>query len=222
MTDKLPRGVRNNNAGNLRHDGTPWQGMADPPSDGEFCRFVSPAFGIRAMARVLITYQDKRKAADGSAIDTVQEIIERWAPPSENNTGTYVANVRRIMGLEPGASIDVHQHSVMKRLVKAIIQHENGVQPYDDATIDKGLVLAGVEPPTKPLGKSRTVQGAQVAGAATAVGMAAQYADQISTVLPFVDRVFAYVPAWAIGGAALLGLAYVIYARVDDRRRGLR
>jgi len=218
----LPRGIRNHNPSNIRKGNTQWQGLDTPPDDGEFFRFVSPAYGIRAMARVLITYQDKRRAADGSPIDTVREIIERWAPPSENDTDSYAANVRQIMGVAPGTTLDVHDHKVMSTLVKAIIKHENGIQPYSQSQIDKGLVLAGIEPRSKSLQKSRTVQGAQVAAAGTVLGTAAQYADQVSTVIPVAERFFTWVPAWAIGGVVLLGVAYILYARLNDRARGLR
>ena len=50
-----PRGIRNNNPGNIEHNGTNWQGMDNPPHDGRFIRFVTPQYGIRAMARVLTT-----------------------------------------------------------------------------------------------------------------------------------------------------------------------
>lgn len=57
---KLPRGIRNNNPGNLEW-GDPWQGL-DPDGQAQDKRFVvfkDPAMGIRAIARTLITYQDK-------------------------------------------------------------------------------------------------------------------------------------------------------------------
>ncbi|SDB51146.1 hypothetical protein SAMN03159290_03904 [Pseudomonas sp. NFACC13-1] len=66
-----------------------------PQTDSQYVQYINPRWGIRAIARVLITYQDKRHAADGSTIDTVREIIERWAPPSENNTDAYIISVAR-------------------------------------------------------------------------------------------------------------------------------
>ena len=216
------RGVRNNNPGNIRK-GDQWQGLDTPGDDGEFCCFESPAYGIRALARVLITYQDKRIATDGSAIDTVQEIIERWAPPSENDTQSYVRSVRKAAGVQPGEHIDCHDFGTLSRIVKAIIKHENGVQPYTNAQITKGLVLAGVEPP-KPK-RSRTVTGAQVAGGATVLGMAGEYAGQVSALVPAASQVFdfiASIPLWVVGVVALAAVAWVVWARLDDNRKGLR
>ena len=141
---KPPRGIRNNNPGNIDYMGTDWQGLSKPESDGRFCRFETPEWGIRALAKTLLTYQTKRKAADGSKIDTVAEFIHRWAPPVENDTGAYVAQVAGKMGVGPHDEIDVRQYRFMEPLVESIIRHENGIQPYTQAQIDEGLRRAGV------------------------------------------------------------------------------
>lgn len=149
----LPRGIRNFNPGNIRHVAhVRWQGMASDQGDGEFVQFSGPRWGIRAIARVLITYQDKRQARDGSRIDTVREFIERWAPATENDTQSYTASVSRAIGIHPDQdSVDVYDFDVMRALVLAIIRHENGPGPlpdghwYGDAIIAEGLALAGIE-----------------------------------------------------------------------------
>ncbi|TWC74420.1 hypothetical protein FBY10_101110 [Pseudomonas sp. SJZ103] len=153
MRPETPRGIRNSNPGNIRHaKGVRWQGMAVAQGDTAFVQFTAPRWGIRAIARVLITYQDKRLAADGSRIDTVREFIERWAPPSENNTNAYTATVARALGLHPDHDkVDVYDFEVMRNLVTAIVRHENGPGPlpggqwYGDAIIADGLALAGIE-----------------------------------------------------------------------------
>ncbi|MGH8350418.1 MAG: structural protein [Pseudomonas sp.] len=153
MRPELPRGIRNFNPGNIRHaKGVRWQGMAVAQSDSEFVQFTAPRWGVRAIARVLITYQDKRLAADGSRIDSVREIIQRWAPPTENNTDAYVMSVARALGLDADfEGVDVYDFEVMRVLVPAIIRHENGAGPlpggqwYGDSIIADGLALAGIE-----------------------------------------------------------------------------
>ena len=53
MNQKLPRGIRNNNPGNIRH-GANWQGL-NPKGrdiDSAFCVFTAPIYGIRALAKV--------------------------------------------------------------------------------------------------------------------------------------------------------------------------
>ncbi|NMX60215.1 structural protein [Pseudomonas sp. WS 5079] len=157
MRPENPRGIRNFNPGNIRHaKGVRWQGMAVAQDDQAFVQYTAPRWGIRAIARVLITYQDKRRAADGSRIDTVREIIERWAPPSENNTNAYAASVARALGLDPDhEGVDVYDFDVMRTLVLAIIRHENGAGPlpggqwYGESIIADGLTLAGIERRTK-------------------------------------------------------------------------
>lgn len=153
MRPESPRGIRNFNPGNIRHaKGVRWQGMAVAQSDTNFVQYTAPRWGIRAIARVLITYQDKRLAADGSRIDSVREIIERWAPASENNTDAYALTVARALGIDPDyEGLDVYNFDIMRALVLAIIRHENGPGPlpggvwYGDSIIADGLALAGIE-----------------------------------------------------------------------------
>ncbi len=85
--------------------------------------------GIRALAVTLITYHDKRRAKDGSNIDTIREVIERWAPPNENNTSAYVNEVSKAVGVTPDMIIDLHDYDTLRPLVEAIIRHENGRGP---------------------------------------------------------------------------------------------
>jgi len=129
MTTK-PRGIRNNNPGNIRDNGTNWQGRIG--GDGAYVIFDTPENGIRAMTRVLMSYQAR-------GIDTVREIIYTWAPPSENNTAAYMQAVASAMGVDPDTIIT---RASWLALVKAIIRHENGQQPYLDSTIVNGINAA--------------------------------------------------------------------------------
>lgn len=227
---KLPRGIALNNPGCLRKSNDRWQGLATPPHDGTFFRFATPQAGIRAIAKTLITYQDRRLATDGSVIDTVQEIIERWAPPAENDTMSYVRSVRQQMGYRPGerVHVDCHDFTQMKALVCAIIQHECGTQPYDDATITKGLVMAGLEPPKAPVAKSRTMKGGLVALAGTALAGLGEGAQEAAPIVsewyrPALDLIGGLgVPTWAFLAVAVIGIGIIMYARWDDSRKGLR
>lgn len=213
-------GIRLRNPGNIEQ-GAPWEGLAPVQRHARFATFIAPEFGIRAIARVLITYQDKRQAADGSRIDTVREIIERWAPPSENDSTSYAAHVRQRMGLEHDEVVDVKDFTTMYGLVAAIIRHENGVQPYDDATIRKGLALAGIVVPVRPVEKSRTLAGAKVAAGATVAGAAAEpvmeVAAQIEPLLPIVQQA-AYYGKWALVALALGAVGYMAYRYLQDRK----
>lgn len=218
--DDLPRGIRNNNPGNIEI-GDPWQGLSDEQTDGRFCQFKAPEWGIRAIARILITYQDKRRASDGSRIDTVAEIIERWAPPVENDTSAYAAHVRRTMDLVEGEKIDVRDYETMKGLVIGIIKHENGMQPYSELEIRKGLVLAGIETPQKPLTKSRTISRASVAGgvavAAPVIDKLAEVAEQAGAVAPLVQQILSLSP-WVLAAIGVVAAIWIIKARIEDNK----
>lgn len=140
-----PRGIRNNNPGNIRW-GDDWKGLVPQAqrTDKDFCQFLDSKWGIRALVKVLLNYR-KRPGMPGvgnSGIDTVREIISRWAPPNENNTEAYIQSVAKACGVKSDEAIDITDKSLVLKMVKAIIQHENGVQPYTDAILLAGIGLA--------------------------------------------------------------------------------
>ena len=211
----LARGIRNHNPGNLRRSSDPWQGLAPEQSDPDFFQFASAKWGIRALARTLIAYQDR------VGLTSIKQMIGRWAPPSENDTSAYVRAVASAVGVAADDKVNVHDYSQLRPLVIAIIRHENGQQPYTDAEIDAGLILAGVEPPQKPLSQSRTVQGGQVAAGATVLGLTAEAIRDVEPAFPLLQTSLQIAP-WIVGALVLAGVSYIIWARIDDRRKGLR
>lgn len=137
---KAPRGIRNNNPGNIEK-GEPWKGTEGiPQTDSRFATFRSPEYGIRAIVRILMTYQRKHK------LHNIRQIISRWAPNNENNTESYINAVSNAVGLNPDEMLDVRDYKTLNGLVRAIIKHENGKQPYSDDIINAGLALGGVTP----------------------------------------------------------------------------
>jgi hypothetical protein len=129
-----PRGIRNNNPGNIELGRDQWQGLAPEQSDGRFAQFQSPEYGIRAMGKTLKTYQDKY------GLTTPEQMISRWAPPNENDTNAYIQSVAKQAGIDPKKPIDLSKDG--SKLMVAMIQHENGIQPYDESTIERGLSMA--------------------------------------------------------------------------------
>lgn len=129
------RGIRNHNPGNIRlKAGTTWVGQVPPAqqTDPDFVQFSSPVYGIRAMARILQNY-----AARG--LTSVSSIISTWAPPGENDTLAYIRSVASRLNLAPDVPIPSH---LQADLIAAIIQHENGQQPYTRDDIERGISLA--------------------------------------------------------------------------------
>lgn len=132
---RSPRGERNNNPGNLVRGSSPWDGEV-PGSDARFATFATPEHGIRALGKNLLAYQDRH------GLNTVSDIIARWAPASENDTRAYIASVAGAAGVGPDAKIDLHDPKTLASITKAIISFENGRQPYSDQQISLGLAAA--------------------------------------------------------------------------------
>lgn len=134
MPANAPRGIRNNNPGNIEK-GIGFDGEVEG-NDPRFATFKAPEDGIRGLAVNLLTYQRRH------GLDTVQGIIGRWAPASENETGAYVQQVSRAVGVQPDETLDLSNPKVLARLTAAIIQHENGMQPYTTAQMEEGIDAA--------------------------------------------------------------------------------
>jgi len=129
------RGIRNNNPGNLEFSkSNPWSGQTG--DDGRFAKFETPEHGIRALGRNLLSYQRQ-------GIDTVNDIINRWAPPDDNNnTSAYIEAVCAQLGVTPDQPLDASNPDTLKALCAAIIHHENGSQPYSDQQLSTGVSAA--------------------------------------------------------------------------------
>ena len=136
MNQQLPRGIRNNNPGNIRH-GANWLGLNPNVRniDSAFCVFTAPVYGIRALAKVLINY----KRIHG--LNTVRQIVSRYAPPNENQTTAYIQSVAKQLGVYPDTVIDIEERGVLTVFIKAVIRMENGIQPYSDEIIQQGIDL---------------------------------------------------------------------------------
>ena len=133
----LPRGIRNNNPGNIRHNpANRWQGQAEVQTDAEFVQFISPQYGFRAMTRILRNYQRQ-------GVTSLYDMIHRWAPSNENHTANYVEFVSQYSGIAPHNDVDLSAY--LPRLLKAIAIFENGqdyATYYSDAMIQDGIALA--------------------------------------------------------------------------------
>lgn len=231
---KAPRGIRNNNPGNIEWN-SPWQGLlpVGRRTDSRFAQFASPTFGIRALACVIITYQDKRRAKDGSAIDSVREIIERWAPHIENDTNAYVKHVAAAVGIGPDdETVDVHDYRTVKAIVEAIIRHENGPGPlktantwYADEVIDEGLRLAGIVNPVPVVAKMPVTKETVAATGTGAIGVA-QIAEVAPAILDAVQRSDSHLSSGSVVrivvGVLTIALAAVIaWSQVKKHQAGV-
>ena len=86
------RNFRLNNPGNIDRTNIKWQGIAADQPDPRFINFISPAWGFRAMARIIKGHFEQ--------FNTVTLIVSRWAPPEENDTAAYIADVAKLMNVD--------------------------------------------------------------------------------------------------------------------------
>lgn len=119
-----PRGLRNNNPGNIRNsDATDWKGEIDLSKkvDHSFEEFESMAHGYRALMKLLQNYRIYHKC------QTITDFINRWAPRSENDTVSYIRTVCREMQVPTTYIPDVYDKTTMCALASAISLVENGI-----------------------------------------------------------------------------------------------
>lgn len=140
----MTRGVRNNNPGNIDYNPrNQWQGQLppDPAIEKRFARFDSAENGIRALAKLILAYRGKdgMPRVGGTGIDTVREVINRWAPGVENDTESYITAVAAGVGAQPNQPIDLRSLQTLTAITVGIIKHENGGVPYSAAVIAEGV-----------------------------------------------------------------------------------
>ena len=115
----LPRGLRNNNPGNIRRNSDVFQGEKTS-SDREFKQFKLMAYGYRAIFKILSNYYRNYK------LDTIRKMISRWAPENENNTDAYIKVVSDYAGIPADDPINVNDREQMIRIVAGMSKVENG------------------------------------------------------------------------------------------------
>ena len=133
----LPRGIRNNNPLNIRK-GNNWKGERKPQSDPAFEEFESLQMGLRAGFIILRNYQ-RISLAPKMRANTIRKIINRWAPPSENNTLKYIETVAKRSGLNPDELIAYRDKPRMLAVVEAMCFVECG------KAIDKEIISSAYD-----------------------------------------------------------------------------
>lgn len=126
--------IKKHNPGNLVKTSALWEGQVK--SKGRFIAFEDEHHGLRALAIVLLRYESRH------GLTSVEEIINRFAPAHENNTAKYATFVANHLGVSVQEDIEVQPHLIL--LMQAIVQYENGSQPYTDDQI-YWAVMDGLE-----------------------------------------------------------------------------
>lgn len=113
----LPRGLRNNNPGNLRA-GEDWKGEVGEDRDG-FVIFQDMSWGIRAMATLIMNDISR-------GYNTLSSLIGYWAPAEDHNpTSNYIASVASSTGLNPNQVIPL-ELATLAAIMRGMINFELG------------------------------------------------------------------------------------------------
>lgn len=140
-----------------------------------------------------------RQALDGTLVDQTGRATHYWA--------TYIQEPRWAKGKTPSYSNTAGKYT-----------HHF----YNDIDTPPPASAAQALDQARPLAETRTVKGAQAAlGGGAVIAGVMEAAQQARDVLPVLDSLRAWSP-WLVLAVAGAGIAYMVWARLDDRRQGLR
>ncbi|MDE9536107.1 lytic transglycosylase domain-containing protein [Xenorhabdus bovienii] len=116
---KTPRGIRNNNPGNLNFAGQRGA-VKEGGENGRFAVFSTMQEGIAALYRQLQLYF-------GRGINTISSIVKKYAPVADGNkVDAYITVLTRKLGIDANQKIDTANVQQIIDLMEGIIRHENG------------------------------------------------------------------------------------------------
>ncbi len=96
--------VRSNNPGCLMYFDD-WQGLDKIRSvKGKIAYFTDSTMGIRAQVKLLLSYYNKR------GLKTIEQIMNRYAPSSENNTSGYIKRLSNLMKVGSTADLNLNEN----------------------------------------------------------------------------------------------------------------
>lgn len=112
-------GGRLNNPGNVKYNRkNKWEGQTG--KEGGFVKFSNPEYGVRSLFKLIQTYRVKYK------LNTVNGIISKYAPHTENSTQKYIKFVCDRMGVKPDDKLNLSDSNVEMKLIGTMIEYETG------------------------------------------------------------------------------------------------
>jgi hypothetical protein len=136
LSNVFPRGIRNNNPGNLIKTDITWGGEIphSKNTDGRFEQFSTFEYGVRAMIKQL-------KTDISRGHNTLSKLIAKYAPITENPTSNYVSFVSQKTGYGKDTVLTADK-ATLKKLVKAMALFENGASyPVYDSHFEDAYKL---------------------------------------------------------------------------------
>lgn len=132
---KLARGLRNCNPLNIKI-GNDWKGERKVNTDGVFEQFISMEYGYRAGFYILFKYVRKYKR------DTINAIIDSWAPDGEPYQSNYKAKVASVANIGVHDRVDAFDKDLMCAIARGMTMVENGTSDIDEIAISNGYDMA--------------------------------------------------------------------------------
>ncbi|MCK6902928.1 hypothetical protein [Enterobacter asburiae] len=130
----MPRGIRNNNPGNLNYVGQAGATM-EGGEGGRFAVFESMQHGVAALYKQLQLYFKR-------GINTLSSIVKTYAPASDNNNvDAYISALTKATGKGANEVLDSGDTATIARLMKGIVDHENGKGYISSSDIMGGIQL---------------------------------------------------------------------------------
>ena len=130
--DTAPRGIRNNNPGNLNYVG---QSGASKESgeNGRFAVFESMRDGISALYRQIQLYFSR-------GVNTIESVVNKYAPADDNNNvQAYIKQLVGATGKQADEKLSGEDTETVFKLIRGIINHENGKGYVSDQDILSGI-----------------------------------------------------------------------------------
>jgi hypothetical protein len=129
-------GYQANNPGNIRRTPINWKGKVKN-SNNPFEIFTSLAFGTRALFMQIRTDLNRGN-------NTIEKLISKYAPATENQTNKYITNVARFTGFLPNQILKPTKANLYK-LAAAISKQETGTA-LTNSELNKGFSLLDKQP----------------------------------------------------------------------------
>lgn len=123
-------GIRNNNPLNIRYNPrNNWVGQVG--ENKGFCVFSSMAYGFRASYKLITSYISK-------GYNTIEKIVTRWAPPTENDTEAYIRYISYETIIDRNhvlTDCNIHDYWTKLIILRAMARMESGLD-IDEQTIN--------------------------------------------------------------------------------------
>lgn len=121
--------TRNNNPLNIRFSANQWNGKSGDNGSG-FEQFDTADHGFRAGLKLMRNHVN-------NGADTLGALINKWAPPSENDTAQYAQSVSKQTGIPVDAKLNPNDPQQMTAIAKAMAKQEGYQGQVSDSQLQR-------------------------------------------------------------------------------------